>query len=354
MWRFLDLKSYFGMQNFKRDTIIIFAIILWIVLLLDVKFWPWYEENSDENYILTGAFFDNLQVISWTVFEWPNKNLYSQYNNFLDSTHEYLKLQTYDFTNKILKSELTDLAEKSIPVQIILEDNKYQQYQNTFRELHEYFSWYNSVKIRNDEQMWTQYVHSKFTLNEKWFRVQTANLTKSSFESNREHFFYSEDEDFRESLEQLFDADRNGEVLSELNLHPNLVVCPYNCREVIKTLLEKAESSIVIQTQYIVDDEILDILRRKSEEINLAMIVANTDDNQDLISYFWPWKARMLQSNYNHTKMILIDEKYLLLGSMNLSSNSLDNNREIWIILLDEKNISEFLKWFKEDWKSAL
>ncbi|MBR4634294.1 hypothetical protein IKO50_05125 [bacterium] len=27
--------------------------------------------------------------------------------------------------------------------------------------------------------------------------------------------------------------------------------------------------------------------------------------------------------------MILVDEKYLLLGSMNLSENSLDNNREI-------------------------
>jgi len=27
--------------------------------------------------------------------------------------------------------------------------------------------------------------------------------------------------------------------------------------------------------------------------------------------------------------MILVDEKYLLLGSMNLSSNSLDKNREI-------------------------
>ncbi|MDR0370007.1 MAG: hypothetical protein LBH96_05990 [Candidatus Peribacteria bacterium] len=27
--------------------------------------------------------------------------------------------------------------------------------------------------------------------------------------------------------------------------------------------------------------------------------------------------------------MILVDNKYLLLGSMNLSANSLDNNREI-------------------------
>jgi CO dehydrogenase/acetyl-CoA synthase epsilon subunit len=59
-----------------------------------------------------------------------------------------------------------------------------------------------------------------------------------------------------------------------------------NCREVIKTLLESAEKSIVIQTQYIVDDEILDILRKKSEQIDMAIIVADTDDNYDLVSYF--------------------------------------------------------------------
>jgi predicted nucleotide-binding protein len=71
-----------------------------------------------------------------------------------------------------------------------------------------------------------------------------------------------------------------------LNLHPNLVVCPFNCRDVIKTLLESAEKSIVIQTQYITDNEILNILHKKSEEVDMAIIVADTDDNYDLISYF--------------------------------------------------------------------
>jgi predicted nucleotide-binding protein len=55
---------------------------------------------------------------------------------------------------------------------------------------------------------------------------------------------------------------------------------------VIETLLESAEKSIVIQTQYIMDDEILDILRKKSSEVDIAIIVADTDDNFDLISYF--------------------------------------------------------------------
>jgi phosphatidylserine/phosphatidylglycerophosphate/cardiolipin synthase-like enzyme len=51
--------------------------------------------------------------------------------------------------------------------------------------------------------------------------------------------------------------------------------------------------------------------------------------------------------------MILVDGTYLLLGSMNLSENSLDNNREIWIMLLDSSLIQQFEDGFWLDWKSA-
>jgi phosphatidylserine/phosphatidylglycerophosphate/cardiolipin synthase-like enzyme len=51
--------------------------------------------------------------------------------------------------------------------------------------------------------------------------------------------------------------------------------------------------------------------------------------------------------------MILVDEKYLLLGSMNLSDNSLDKNREIWVMLLDTPFIQRFLSGFWADWKAS-
>jgi phosphatidylserine/phosphatidylglycerophosphate/cardiolipin synthase-like enzyme len=166
-------------------------------------------------------------------------------------------------------------------------------------------------------------------LNEDAFRIQTANLTKSSFESNREHFFYSKNSAFRESLLQLFQRDWEGEALSSEQFHPNLVVCPLNCRAVIETMLSGAEESIMIQTQYILDDSILQLLRHKSTEVDVHLIVADTLDNTEVVNYFGPAVARKLKSHYNHTKMILVDGKYLLLGSINLSDNSLDNNREI-------------------------
>ena len=337
------------LQN-TLNWLLCISLLLIIFFLIDVKLWPGYENSGWKDEFHTESFFDSLKAISWTIIQWPSNDLYSRYWEFLKNTDKYLKLETYDFTNKFFKTRFQDFSNRWVPIQIILENNKYQQYQNTFRELQNYFSWDKNIELRSDEQMWTMYVHAKVTLNEDSFWVQTANLTKSSFESNREHFFYSNDSGFRDSLEKLVDADRVWDDLSTLNLHPNLVVCPFNCREVIEALLENAEKSIVIQTQYIVDDEILDILHKKSEEVDIAIIVADTDDNYDLISYFWPWIARTLKTHYNHTKMILVDEKYLLLGSMNLSANSLDKNREIWIILMDTWHISEFEKRFQQDW----
>ena len=336
------------------NVVLIMIFVIVIFFLIDVKWWPWYEKTPQNEEFKSENFLENLKVIPWTIFQWPSNDLYSRYWEFLKNTDEYLKLETYDFTNKFFKTRFQDISNRWVPVQIILENNKYQEYGNTFRELQNYFTWNKNIELSSDEQMWTMYVHAKVTLNEDAFWVQTANLTKSSFESNREHFFYSNDSDFHDSLEKLVNADWSWDDLSTLNLHPNLVVCPFNCREVIKTLLESAEKSIVIQTQYIVDDEILDILHKKSGEVDMAIIVADTNDNYDLISYFWPWIARTLKSRYNHTKMILVDEKYLLLGSMNLSLNSLDKNREIWIILLDSWHISKFENWFKKDRENSI
>lgn len=246
-----------------------------------------------------------------------------------------------------------------------MENQKYQQYTNTFRQIQDYFSWYNNFKIKSDEQMWTMYVHSKINLVDSWFWIQTANLTHSSFYNNREYFFYSENSDVWKSLNTIFDKDWNWEKIWIQDIHPNLVICNINCRTVIEYLLSNAKKSILIQTQYIVDENILDILKDKSDLNNqnlnswvvntsLRFIVSDTETNDDLLKYFWPWIARKFDKYYNHTKMILIDDEILLLWSMNLSENSLDKNREIWIIITDQNIISEFKEQFEKDWEICI
>jgi phosphatidylserine/phosphatidylglycerophosphate/cardiolipin synthase-like enzyme len=134
--------------------------------------------------------------------------------------------------------------------------------------------------------MGTTYTHSKITLNPDAFRIQTANLTKSSFESNREHFFFSSNPAIHQNLKELFARDREGIPLSSDQFHPNLVVCPINCRVVIEALLSTAKESILIQTQYILDENILQLLRQQPEHIALNIIIADTIENAELTHYF--------------------------------------------------------------------
>ena len=246
-----------------------------------------------------------------------------------------------------------------------MENQKYQQYQNTWKQIQEYFADYPRFQIKSDEQMETMYTHSKINLIDSWFWIQTANLTHSSFFNNREHFFYSENTGVWESLNTIFDKDWIWEKIEIEDIHPNLVICNINCRTIIESLLENANESILIQTQYIVDDRIIKILKNKSvlnnqnlpkniKNTNFRFIVSDTDSNDDLLDYFWPWVARKFNQYYNHTKMILIDNKILLLWSMNLSDNSLDKNREIWIIIIDPGIIQQFKNQFEKDRKISI
>jgi phosphatidylserine/phosphatidylglycerophosphate/cardiolipin synthase-like enzyme len=55
---------------------------------------------------------------------------------------------------------------------------------------------------------------------------------------------------------------------------------------VVEYLLQSAKKSLYIQTQYITDPEIREILKGKIDQIELKILVADTVDNTDLVSYF--------------------------------------------------------------------
>jgi phosphatidylserine/phosphatidylglycerophosphate/cardiolipin synthase-like enzyme len=82
------------------------------------------------------------------------------------------------------------------------------------------------------------------------------------------------------------------------------------------------------------------------------MLVSDTDTNDTLLWYLWSY-TRKLSKPYLHAKMILIDHEILLLWSMNLSANSLDMNREIWILLTDPALIHGFTAQFSTDWSNG-
>jgi len=293
-----------------------------------------------------------LQNITWELRITPFGSA-DKYINVAGQTNHILKLQTYDFTEKRIKSLFTTLLKQWVHIQLIQEDKKYQQFQNTFKQIQNLFSGYSNFQIKSDKQMETEYVHSKINIVDSWFIIQTANLTHSSLFVNREHFFSSQNSGVLASLTTIFDKDWKGEKIQLSDIHPNLVICNINCRVVIEKILSDAKESIIIQTQYIADQNIMKILQSKSA-LERKFIVSDTSSSDDALKLFPNTLLKRLKKPYNHTKMILIDHKILLLGSMNLSATSMDKNREIWILLLDPTIINEFLVQFEKDRKASI
>ncbi len=334
-------------KYFWRIVAIIILIIGFLLGDVQLQFGAASSQPSPKTIV---RYMKDIQNITGDFFRSPGESLSKELSAFQKTTTS-LDLWTYEFTQKDVKYVLKNLLSSGVNIRIIVENNKYKQFQNTLKELQKYFSGYTNMSIKSDKQMGTEYTHAKVNLIDSGFIIQTANLTHSSFASNREHFFQSYDSGVWASLHTIFDKDRNGQDISQKDIHPNLVVCNINCRGVIEYLLNSAKKSIIIQTQYITDDVLRNILKTKKTLPELKMIVADTDDNDELVRYFWDEYARKLKKYYNHTKMILIDHQILLLGSMNLSTTSLDKNREIWILLLDPTIIDEFTTQFSQDWK---
>lgn len=346
--------------NFQTILLIISLIIFVVgVFTWDIVFNLQNDNSSQKEFV-----FDEMKIenITWELYYSPDNAWILFYEN-ISNINSFLKVQTYEFTEKRLRSKFKELLEKWVDIKLIMEDKKYQQFKNTWKEVQNYLSGYNNFEIKNDDQMWTEYVHSKINLVDSGFWIQTANLTHSSFNKNREHFFYSTNTWVWYSLNTIFNKDWNGEEILFEDIHPNLLVCNINCREIIESLIESADKSILIQTQYIVDDKILQILRNKfplvdfvwnGSDLDIRFVVSDTDSNDKLLSYFGPKVARKFKKYYNHTKMILIDDEILLLWSMNLSENSLDNNREIGILIIDKNIINDFKQMFENDRKNSI
>lgn len=294
------------------------------------------------------AHLSGLQNITGKLLIFPGA--FDQFTNALWQTTSWLQIQTYEFTEPKVKDQIKKLLERNVQVQLMLENHMYQQYKDMYTPILNIFSGYKTFAITYDQRTKTEYLHSKIDLMDKSFLIKTANLTHSSLFTNREYMFLSSNPWVLQSLKTIFAKDRSGERIMLADIHPNLVICNINCRGVIENMLDTAKESIIIDTQYINDPAIIDILSRQKKNLKeMKLLVANIDTN-DMVQNLLPDVTKKYTERYLHAKMILIDHKLLLLGSMNLSANSLDKNREIWILLNDPTLISQFTTQFTKDW----
>lgn len=347
----------------------IIAILGIVIVLVWFRFSRWSQKRDftrgNQSYLVqkrgVSGDFENIQG---ELLIGPYKDLRTQRYTFFDQSlwspisswpQPSFSFWLYNFTYEDAKRRMQELGSKQVLIQWIIENKQYASDGSQFSTLQDIFRDNSSVHMIGDDRLGVNYQHAKTFFTQNRFIIQTANMTYSSFRANRELFFLSSHTGILVSLQRLFQNDWAWRPTRTDALHPNLVVCPINCRDRVESLLESAQTSIYMYQQYIQDENIQTILaEKKTQWLDIKLILGNDPKEKWSV---WPTIPTVLDdsifvqsSPYVHAKAILVDNQFLLVGSMNISPNSLDNNREIGILLLDSELIRKFQNMFLKDW----
>ena len=186
--------------------------------------------------------------------------------------------------------------------------------------------------------------------------LSTGNYSYSSFTKNRELFVIIQDTVIREKLVKLFLADYTH--TKTIIYDDNLIISPYDSRKKMLSLIHSAKSSLKLYVHNIDDEEVLNALILKAwKGIEVKMVFPTSksvSSNRYEIKKLKDHNIQVatLKKIKLHAKAVLVDDKNFYVWSMNMSFNSISNNREIWIITKKKEVINGFLDVFNGDfWK---
>jgi phosphatidylserine/phosphatidylglycerophosphate/cardiolipin synthase-like enzyme len=202
------------------------------------------------------------------------------------------------------------------------------------------------------------YTHAKMLIidNATLF-VLTANLTRSalggsSVTRNREFgVIDTHADDVAEAL-AIFQADWNH---TRPVLHDdNVVVSPVNARARITALIALAQTSLIIEDEEMYDvasEDALVAAAQRGVSVRLILPSKSDIDAADAARLkAGGVKLVYVSKPYIHAKVIVADGVLAFVGSENFSQTSLDQNREVGLLLADTTALATITATFERDW----
>jgi cardiolipin synthase len=263
-----------------------------------------------------------------------------------------IQLVMYGLTDETCINKL--IAAKNKNLQIILEKNPYKA--NDENNIAIDLLQKNNISLYWPNPQFKLTHQKTFIFNHNKAMIMTFNLTRSSFTKERNFALLTTNQHIVDEIEFVFTADRKHHDVSVNN--PYLAWCPNNCRKRIHFLIRQAHHSIHIYAQDISDYSITGALAtaaRNGVHVQLLLSAsANYQKNKKRFAYL---SHSGVEIHFNkqyiiHAKVIIIDQQRALLGSINLTEPSMNDNRELSVITTDVQVIKELINTFTEDWKN--
>jgi cardiolipin synthase len=272
----------------------------------------------------------------------------------LNAAKESVTLQIYLLTDPEIIQALKDADARGVDVRVLLEEHPFGGAggeEETFQDLQD-----AGIDIRWSNPTFT-FSHIKtLVVDNAVAIIMNLNLTRSAFRSNREFGVVTTDPSAVLTAIEIFNADWSR---SEEPDPGPLIVSPSNSREELLSLIEGAQESLDIYAEVMRDRAVVSAIldaRDRGVEVRLVMSDDADDNGDDERAELADAgvQVRIENSPYIHAKLVLADGQRAFVGSENFTATSLDQNRELGIIVTEPSAIARIQAVFDKDFNNGV
>ena len=264
-------------------------------------------------------------------------------------------LTMYMLTNRTIIHDLEYAHAAGVDVRVILEPHPYGASDNTNQ------SAYDALMAADIPVHWSspryRLTHEKsMVVDGDTAYIMTTNFTRASFQANREFDVVDRHPADVATVRALFVADWTNQVYTPRD--GNLPLSPSDARPLLQALIGSARRTLDVYGEELQDpgmERALAAAARQGVRVRLILPAPSGPDYDAtgvrLVTGTGVRVRRLPRSYlYIHAKAIVVDGRRAFVGSQNLSAASLDDNREVGIIVSDEGVIGTLKDTFDSDW----
>ncbi len=276
--------------------------------------------------------------------------------NSINRAKHSIDLVMYGFTDETLLDALLSKKNHGTDLKVILEPSPYRATDENSDTI-ALFKKNNVQWVPGVDNM--RLTHQKtLILDDKQAIVMTFNFTHSSFDAKASHpqrnfgLIIDDPRKVRDILD-VFNNDFQHQRPSMKN--DDLIYSPYNSREKWLQYINQAKHSIKMYAQSISDNDIVNALSHAANR-GVKIEILTTDKSKQPVYNELTQSGVDLEISkhyYIHAKVMMIDDQVAILGSINLTRASLDDNRELAVVIRDAHIIQQLNDTFLQDWQSS-
>ena len=278
--------------------------------------------------------------------------------NAIEAAKKSVWLEMYILSDRNVIRALEDVANKGIDVRIMLEPHPYGSSSPT-RTIDQLKA--AGAKVEDSSPSFAL-THEKgmivdgttaFIMTSNFSRAALGGYSGNSSYNNREYDIVDTNQQDVLAVSAIFQADWNRTTASFSD--PNLVVSPVNSRNDLTNLINSAHHTLLIENEEMIDTAIEQALANAAQhgvQVQVILPSSNSSSNNQGIDTIKQGGVQVREDShlYIHAKMFLIDGQKAFVGSENISTESLDQNRELGILISDQSVLNTLQQTFQQDW----